>query len=96
MKLLQYMKNTFQMFRYRYCSKKAAKYIRTPPKKTKFCQGEINMNETTKPIIREMMSESGRRIILVNEPSPEIMAKCLKRIIDKKLLEAAKEKAGVK
>lgn len=45
---------------------------------------------------REMMSESGRRIILVNEPSPEIMAKCLKRIIDKKLLEAAKEKAGVK
>lgn len=46
--------------------------------------------------IREMMSESGRRIILVNEPSPEIMAKCLKRIIDKKLLEAAKEKAGVK
>lgn len=44
----------------------------------------------------EMMSESGRRIILVNEPSPEIMAKCLKRIIDKKLLEAAKEKAGVK
>lgn len=54
------------------------------------------MNETTKPIIREMMSESGRRIILVNEPSPEIMTKCLKRIIDKKLLEAAKEKAGVK
>lgn len=45
---------------------------------------------------REMMSESGRRIILVNEPSPELMAKCLKRIIDKKLLEAAKEKAGVK
>jgi len=45
---------------------------------------------------RKMMSESGRRIILVNEPSPEIMAKCLKRIIDKKLLEAAKEKAGVK
>lgn len=54
------------------------------------------MNETTKTITREMMSESGRRIILVNEPSPEIMAKCLKRIIDKKLLEAAKEKAGVK
>ena len=45
---------------------------------------------------REMMSESGRRIILVNDPSPELMAKCLKRIIDKKLLEAAKEKAGVK
>ena len=45
---------------------------------------------------REMMSESGRKIILVNEPSPELMAKCLTRLIDKKLLEAAKEKAGVK
>ena len=43
--------------------------------------------------ITESVSIYGRKIIMVNEPSEELMAQVLKRLIDKRLYEAAKEKA---
>ena len=41
--------------------------------------------------ITEGVSIYGRKIIMVNEPSEELMAQVLKRLIDKRLYEAAKE-----
>ena len=43
--------------------------------------------------ITESVSVYGRKIIMVNEPSEELMAQVLKRLIDKRLYEVAKEKA---
>ena len=43
--------------------------------------------------ITEGVSIYGRKIIMVNEPSEELMAQVLKRLIDKRLYEVAKEKA---
>lgn len=43
--------------------------------------------------ITESVSIYGRKIIMVNEPSEELMAQVLKRLIDKRLYEVAKEKA---
>ncbi len=43
--------------------------------------------------ITESVSVYGRKIIMVNEPGEELMAQVLKRLIDKRLYEAAKEKA---
>ena len=43
--------------------------------------------------ITESVSVYGRKIIMVNEPSEKLMAQVLKRLIDKRLYEAAKEKA---
>ena len=43
--------------------------------------------------IKESVSIYGRKIIMVNEPSEELMAQVLKRLIDKRLYEVAKEKA---
>ena len=49
------------------------------------------MNKELK--ITESVSIYGRKIIMVNEPSEELMAQVLKRLIDKRLYEVAKEKA---
>ena len=43
--------------------------------------------------ITDSVSVYGRKIIMVNEPSEELMAQVLKRLIDKRLYEVAKEKA---
>lgn len=43
--------------------------------------------------ITESVSVYGRKIVMVNEPSEELMAQVLKRLIDKRLYEVAKEKA---
>lgn len=53
--------------------------------------GDI-MNKELK--ITESVSIYGRKIITVNEPSKELMAQVLKRLIDKRLYEVAKEKAN--
>lgn len=43
--------------------------------------------------ITESVSVYGRKIIMVNEPSEELMAQVLKNLIDKRLYEVAKGKA---
>ena len=43
--------------------------------------------------ITEGVSIYGCKIIMVNEPSEELMAQVLKNLIDKRLYEVAKEKA---
>ncbi len=42
------------------------------------------------------IAKDGRPVYVVNQPSAEVCAKVLKKLIDKKLLEKAKEEAGVK